>query len=100
MNKIKEKANNFWEEHKSTVKKVGVGICIGAGVIVTGKLVKSAYVGGVMDGTVLGFHAAMEWLDDNFPEESKAKELYKSFVEAHPDDIVYRIGFGKYSTKQ
>mgnify|MGYP006974617123 CR=1 FL=1 len=28
MSNIKEKANNFWGEHKSTIKKVGVGIGI------------------------------------------------------------------------
>ena len=99
MSNIKEKANNFWEEHKSTIKKVGVGIGIGVGVIVAGKVSKKIYVAGAMDGALVGFHLTLDWLDKTFPEESKARELYKLYAEAHPEEIAYREGFGNFTIK-
>ena len=96
MSNIKEKANNFWEEHKSTIKKVGVGIGIGVGVIVAGKMSRKIYIYGAMDGITAGFHETLKWLDETFPDESQAQELYTLYAEAHADEIVYRKGFGKY----
>ena len=96
MSNIKEKAKNYWKEHKVDIIAIGTGtaVAIGAGVIAY-----KSYVAGFVDGGMTGFDLTLDWLDKNFPDESHARELYEGYKKEHPDKIVYRKGFGKWSTK-
>ena len=94
MSNIKEKAKNYWKEHKYDIITIGTGaaIVIGAGVVAY-----KSYCNGFIDGGMTGFHLGLDWLDKNFPEESHARELYERYAKEHPDQIVHRKGFGKWS---
>ena len=94
MSNIKEKAKNFWEEHKVDIiwMTSGAAIAIGAGVIAY-----KSYCGGFLDGGAYGCQLMIDWLDKTFPGESHARELYDRYAKEHPDQIVHRKGFGKWS---
>ncbi len=90
---IKEKAKNYWEEHK-----VGIIVSGVATVVVGGGLIAfKSYANGFIDGGMVGYHLAIDWLDKTFPGESHARELYERYAKEHPEEIVHRTGFGKWS---
>lgn len=95
MANIKEKAKNFWENHKTDICVVGsiAAVSIGAGV-----LAYKAYMGGFNYGVMAGFNATLDWLDKTFPEESKARELYEAWAKEHPDQLVWVKPSGKMIT--
>lgn len=70
MSNIKEKAKNFWEDHKVDIiwMTSGAVIAIGAGVIAY-----KSYRDGFIDGGACGCHIMMDWLDNTFPGESHAR---------------------------
>lgn len=94
MSNIKEKAKNYWEEHKFDIITIGTGagIIIGAGV-----LAYKSYCSGFLDGGMTGADLMIDWLDKTFPGESHARELYERYAKEHPDQIVHRKGFGRWS---
>lgn len=90
---ITEKAKNYWEENKIRIIAISAGIAvIGVGVIA-----RKAYVKGFVDGGMVGVVIGADWLDKTFPEESHACELIERYAKEHPEEIVHRTGFGKWS---
>ena len=92
---VKEKVKRFWENHKAEI------ICIGGLTAAVGGAgcygFCKGYNAGIIDGGMYGFHVACSWLDETFPDESKAVELFERFKTEHPEEIVYRKGIGKWS---
>lgn len=91
---LKEKAKNFWERHKNAIIIGGIGsiVIVGAGV-----MSYKSYMDGFVDGGITGYHLCLKWLDETFPGESNARELFERYKVEHPDQIVYRKGPGKWS---
>ena len=101
LNEVKEKAKNIWNEHELDIK---IGACLtgfGIGAAIIGGLIGlgKGYEAGFIDGGCLGIPYGYKWLDEQFPGESKALELYESWMKAHPEDIVCRTGLGKWTAK-
>ena len=94
MSNIKEKAKNYWEEHKVDIIAIGSGAAI---VIGAGLIAYKSYCNGFVDGGMTGCQLAFDWLDKTFPGESHARELYERYAKEHPEEIVHRTGFGKWS---
>ena len=94
MRNIKKKAEEFWEKHDATI--IGIGTSVAVGTLVTVVAYKS-YKAGFIDGGMIGFEETLRWLDETFPDESKAQELYEIYKKTHPENIVYRKGFGKWA---
>ena len=92
MANIKEKVKNFWEDHKVDIITVGgiATVSIGAGVYVY-----KCYMSGFRYGVAVGFNTALDWLDENFPAEFKARELYEAWVKENPESVVWVNNFGK-----
>lgn len=92
MANIKEKVKNFWENHKTDICVVGgiAAVSIGAGV-----WAYKAYMGGFNWGAANGFHNAIDWLDEHFPEEIKAREFVEAWMKEHPDETVFVKPSGK-----
>lgn len=94
MGNFKQKAKELWKDNWGYIVAGGLGLILAGG---TGFMISKMYKDGFVDGGMVGFHAAMEWLDETFPEESKAKALYEAYCKAHPEEIVHRQGLGKWS---
>ena len=93
MSNIKEKAKNYWEDHK-----VDIIVCGAATTVIgIGLIASKLYRNGFIDGGMYGCHIMMDWLDKTFPGESHARELYERYAKEHPDQIIHRKGFGKWS---
>ena len=90
---IKEKAKNYWEENKVDII-VGGAVTVAAGILL---IARKSYCNGFVDGGMVGYHLAFDWLDENFPGESHARELFERYAKEHPEEIVHRTGFGKWS---
>lgn len=82
---FKEKVKRFWKEHETEIVVCGLGALTIASISY-----RKGYNNGVFDGAVIGFHETCKWLDENFPDESKAVELFERFSNEHPDQISYR----------
>lgn len=91
MANIKNKVKGFWEDHKKDICVVGgvAAVSIGAGV-----WAYSLYAGGFNYGQAVGFNNAIKWLDDTFPDESKAGELWEAYQQNNPENILKFNIFG------
>ena len=94
MDNFKSKVKNFWEDHKVDIIAVGTGV---AGCLVVGYMVRKSYIAGFVDGGMFGVELGFDWLDKTYPGESRARELYERYMLEHPDEVVHRTGFGKWS---
>lgn len=86
MANIKEKAKNYWEEHKSDI------VFYGSVTVLTVEAIYVAwrsYKKGFIDGGVVGGYVMLDWLEKTFPGESNARELFERYVKEHPDEIVH-----------
>lgn len=92
MANIKNKVKNFWEDHKKDILVVGgiAAASVGASV-----WAYKLYMGGFNYGVATGFNSTLDWLDQTFPEESKARELWEAYKQVHPEDVLYVTGTGK-----
>lgn len=81
----KEKIKAFWDKHKTKV-------IVGAVVVASGIVVKitndRSFVNGAVNGLVAGFHGAIDWFDEEYPD-LHLRERYDDYVKEHPDDIIY-----------
>lgn len=81
----KEKIKAFWDKHKTKV-------IVGAVVVASGIVVKitndRSFVNGAVNGLVAGFHGAIDWFDEEYPD-LHLRERYDYYVKEHPDDIIY-----------
>ena len=94
MSNIKAKAKNLWENHKKAIIVTGISGLAGIGI---GAIVHKSYINGFIDGGMCGYHLCIKWLDETFPGESNANELFERYKVEHPDQMVYRKGPGKWS---
>lgn len=85
MSNFKQKAKDFWVKNKSDIIETGLLIvAVGTAAFAFAK----AYQTGFVRGGMVGFHETLNWLDETFPEESKAKALWEAYQQAHPDEVV------------
>lgn len=94
--KTRRKVREFWDNHKDTIALVTLGT---AAAVVCGITYDKVYKCGVMDGAVIGANATVDFLDEKFPEESHARDLWNRYAEENPDKMVYRKGLGKWGPK-
>ena len=94
MGKFKDKAKKFWEEHKAEIIAFGATVAAVAG---AGFIASKSYQAGFIDGGMTGVQVGAKWLDDTFPGESNACELFERYANEHPEEIVKRKGPGKWS---
>lgn len=84
----------FWKKNKSIVMPVAAFAVGTACMYLYGQ---KRYVQGFVDGGNVGFQLTLDWLDKTFPSESNANALYERFKAEHPDQIVRRLGPGKWA---
>lgn len=92
MSNFKTKAKNFWENHKTDVIAVGAAAVAAIGV---GVYTIHCYNSGYKYGAAAGFNAAFDWIDEHFPEQIKAKELWENYIKENPDKICTITPSGK-----
>ena len=90
---LKEKVQNFWNEHDVAIVSIGIGI---VGGLAVGCGMRKMYQAGFVDGGMCGFDLAIDFLSKEIPE-TNARQLYDGWMKAHPEEIVYRKGLGKWS---
>lgn len=91
MANIKNKVKGFWEDHKEEILVTGVSFAVLIGV---GVGASKLYAGGFNYGQAVGFNNAIKWLDDTFPDESKACELWEAYQQNNPENILKFNIFG------
>lgn len=80
--KFKEKVEKFYNEHKAGIIMAG-----GATVItLIGLYGMKRYNKGFIAGGLLGFHATMNWFDEEFG--TNLSDLYDEFSKLNPDKVV------------
>lgn len=90
---IKEKVKGFWKEHKKEIILGGViGVATVAG---AERIFKKGYVAGFVDGGAAGFNLSIDWFNKNFPD-TKLQELWDDYKKANPEEVVHRVGPGKW----